>query len=366
MPEMLQRSTLLTNQQQRQNQHLLPGASASHASTSTAGEIDPHQPSSLPPWIHVNDESAPFLEPAPVVPNTRHYKVPAKYQPGRKLDSYRDAEPGLLSAPIADHQVRWTPFMQSGPNPREHRNQRLIRSDSWMRENVPIFDRGWEEEDEINPDSKRPGGFQGLLFRGKWLISPERQERSVRLFWRLLLKNAFVPLVFRLTVLAFSCGALGVAATIMQAVGRVNDDNDINNQCAVRASTYMGIIVPAIAIPYIGYVTWDEYTSKPLGLRSVAAKTLLLLCDLYFIVFSASNLSLAFSALFDDSWACFETGNQYIGDVLVDIPKTCPNNPVICYKQKALSGILLITLVAWLLCFSISVLRVVEKLRLDY
>lgn len=103
-----------------------------------------------------------------------------------------------------------------------------------------------------------------------------------------------------------------------------------------------------------------------LGLRSVAAKVLLLLCDLYFIVFSASNLSLAFSALFDGSWACFETGQMLIGQQYIDIPKTCPNNPNICYKQKALSGVLLVTLLAWLLCFSISVLRVVEKLRLEY
>lgn len=98
----------------------------------------------------------------------------------------------------------------------------------------------------------------------------------------------------------------------------------------------------------------------------MAAKTLLLLCDLYFIVFSASNLSLAFSALLDNSWACYETGMAIIGDVPVEIPKTCPNNQGICSKQKALSGVLIISLVAWLLCFSISVLRVVEKLRLDY
>jgi hypothetical protein len=78
-----------------------------------------------------------------------------------------------------------------------------------------------------------------------------------------LLKNAFVPLFFRLTVLAFSCAALGVAATILATVNRVNDDNDINNQCAARASTYMGIIVSSIAVPYVGYVTWDEYMSKP-------------------------------------------------------------------------------------------------------
>lgn len=77
------------------------------------------------------------------------------------------------------------------------------------------------------------------------------------------MKNAFVPLIFRLTVLAFSGAALGVSGTIMHKVDLVNKDPDPYNQCAVKASTYMGIIVSTIAIPYVAYVTWDEYMSKP-------------------------------------------------------------------------------------------------------
>ncbi|KXT13409.1 hypothetical protein AC579_9916 [Pseudocercospora musae] len=347
-----------------------PSEMPQHATTFEKVDNDPHQAETIPPWIHINenDEKAPFIQPAPVVPNTRHYKPPpTKYSPGRKLDSYRDAEPPLLSMPINVHQTRWIPFMQSGPNLRETRNQGVIMSWEWMGENVPIVKREWEEEDDLDPmGSNRLKGFKGIMYRGQWIISPERQQKSVEAFWRLLLKNAFVPLVFRLTVLAFCCAALGLGSTIYQSVREVNKDNDPYNQCAPRASTYMAIIVSTIAVPYISYITWDEYTSKPLGLRSVAAKTLLLLCDLYFIVFSASNLSLAIDALLDDSWACYETGAQVIGDVTLEIPKTCPNNEGICYKQKALSGVLVISLVAWLLCFSISVLRVVEKLRLDY
>ncbi|SMQ54734.1 unnamed protein product [Zymoseptoria tritici ST99CH_3D7] len=360
MPEMQQ-------QQQRSN-FLLAAATTNNAAAHAPTSSD--EPESIPPWVHINeqDEQAPFLSPAPVVPNSRHYKPPqGNYKPGRKLDQFRNAEPGLLSTRIDQHQQRWIPFMQSSPMPHEHRDIRIIRSPQWMEENVPISSRKWEPEDEISPETnRRLGGLKGFMFRGKWLISPERQEKTVKLYWRLLLKNAFVPLVFRITVLAFSCAALGVAGTILHAVNKVNGDNDINNQCAPRASTYMGIIVSAIAVPYVGYVTWDEYLSKPLGLRSVAAKTALLLCDLYFIVFSASNLSLAFSALEDDSWACFDANYQTVGDVQIQVPRTCPNNSSICSKQRALSGVLIITLVAWLLCFSISVLRVVEKLRLEY
>jgi len=87
------------------------------------------------------------------------------------------------------------------------------------------------------------------------------------------------------------------------------------------------------------------------------------LCDLYFIVFSASNLSLAFDALFDRRWACYEDLYTPVGAEQIRIPATCPDNPSICYKQKALGGVLIISLVAWLITFSISVMRVVEKLR---
>lgn len=143
--------------------------------------------------------------------------------------------------------------------------------------------------------------------------------------------------------------------------------NSQRDRYSLRGLCYLGrVFEQTVGHPIrIAYV-YPTLTCTRLGLRSVAAKTMLLLCDLYFIVFSASNLSLAFSALLDESWACFVEGYQEVGDVYLQIPRTCPNNRSICSKQRALSGVLIISLVAWLLCFSISVLRVVEKLRLEY
>lgn len=98
-------------------------------------------------------------------------------------------------------------------------------------------------------------------------------------------------------------------------------------------------------------------------MRSAFAKTSLLLVDLYFIIFAASNLSLAFDALFDHRWACY--ADMYVSvDSMANLPGLCPNNPTICYKQKALTSVLFLSLVTWLITFSISVMRVVEKLRL--
>lgn len=66
-----------------------------------------------------------------------------------------------------------------------------------------------------------------------------------------------------MTVLAFSAASLGIAGSMYNAIKRVNSDNDPFNQCVPRASTYMAIIVGSVAIPYLLYVTWDEYMAKP-------------------------------------------------------------------------------------------------------
>jgi hypothetical protein len=172
----------------QQQQHLLLPSSIAAAAAPEAQEHNPPPPESIPPWVHVNDgdEQAPlFAPPAPVVPNTRHYKPPSSnLKPGKRLDQYRSAEPGLLSAPIDEHQARWAPFMQSSPVLHEQRDVRIIRSPQWMEENVPISSRVWEPEDEVNPEAtRRLGGLQGIMLGGKWLISPERQERTVKFFW---------------------------------------------------------------------------------------------------------------------------------------------------------------------------------------
>lgn len=64
-------------------------------------------------------------------------------------------------------------------------------------------------------------------------------------------------------MLTFSATALGLAGRIYTNVKQVNNDGDLVNQCNDRASTNMAIVVGSIAIPYLGYVTWDEYMSKP-------------------------------------------------------------------------------------------------------
>jgi hypothetical protein len=142
-----------------------------------AEERDPHVPGSIPPWVHISSAEDDTLIPPPVRPNTRHYKPPpSHYKPGRKWDQIRTAEPPLMSAPIADHQTRWLPFMQSGPHPPWHEQGARLMSPEWMEDNVPITVRSWEEEDEALADKQEE-------LKGFWLLSPEKRERTVRLFW---------------------------------------------------------------------------------------------------------------------------------------------------------------------------------------
>ena len=54
--------------------------------------------------------------------------------------------------------------------------------EAWITENMPDLGADWHS------DLEREAGPQflsakGLMYKGKWLISPERQEKSVRLFW---------------------------------------------------------------------------------------------------------------------------------------------------------------------------------------
>ena len=105
----------------------------------------------------------------------------------------------------------------------------------------------------------------------------------------------------------------------------------------------MAIVVDVVAMPYILYITWDEYTGKPLGLRSPKAKIRLVLLDVFFIIFESANLSLAFAALTDGNGSCQNSGNGLNSDI--------------CGRVKALCGILMMALIAWSMTFAVSIFR---------
>jgi len=150
-----------------------------------------------------------------------------------------------------------------------------------------------------------------------------------------------MPLIFRVIVLSFSATALALSGSIFQHLRS-------DPACRKGASTYMALIVDAIALPYIIFITVDEYKAPPIGIRPSGQKLRLTLLDLLFIVFDAANLSLAFQALDDPQWVCHQS----------DI---CQVRMAICYRQRALAAVLLIALLAWLTTFIVSLLRLAAR-----
>lgn len=147
--------------------------------------------------------------------------------------------------------------------------------------------------------------------------------------------HPLVPLMFRMIVLTTSTIALGLSSSVFQLCRKYSYPQN--------PSTTMAIVVDVVAIPYILYITWDEYTGKPLGLRSPKAKIRLVLLDLFFVIFESANVALAFAALTDDNGTC-QVGNNGA-------------NHDICARVKALCGILTLALIGWSLTFAVSIFR---------
>ena len=198
---------------------------------------------------------------------------------------------------------------------------------------TPGYKKPWVG-DAPNQDPEKALGL--LHSKKKRLLWYQRAQRSI-------ISHPLVPLAFRLVVLTTSSIALGLSASIFHLTNRTTYSQ--------TASAVMAIIVDCIAIPYICYITWDEYTGKPLGLRPPKAKMRLVLLDVFFIIFESANLSLAFQAIQDSEGSCLagegETGNR--GTV----------NGNLCAREKALASILFAALVAWGLTFTVSMTRYV-------
>jgi hypothetical protein len=160
-----------------------------------------------------------------------------------------------------------------------------------------------------------------------------------------MIMHPLVPLAFRLTVLATSTIALALSASIYHLTR--------SSMFEQSPSSIMAIVVDVIALPYIGYITWDEYTGKPLGLRPPRTKIRLILLDLFFIIFESANLSLAFQTINDPDSPCLD-GNSRFSDA------------GICGEAKSLAAILFVALMAWTGTFTVSIFRCVVSLLFPY
>ncbi|KAF2849626.1 hypothetical protein T440DRAFT_518868 [Plenodomus tracheiphilus IPT5] len=298
----------------------------------------------LPRWIQSADEednadvTSHLLPRTPVSarPASHHYMpTPKSNVPGRKFDHVREGAPVTLSTPVSDSASKWKQFTQASNLDRPVSSRGQIVDDDWLKENMPDLEQKWEPIDSDDKEEK---------IKGFWLFNTTKRTRKLVRLHRTIMNHPMVPALIRMVVLTFSILALALASSIY----RRSD----NHSCDNNSSTWMAIIVDIVAIVYTVYITYDEYTSKPLGLRSHNAKMSLIFLDLAFIVFESANLSLAFQALTDDKWACVESAHE---------AQACPYTKSICQRQKGLTATLFIALLAWIGTFTISTLRLIHR-----
>ena len=238
---------------------------------------------------------------------------------GRKWDHLRSAEPVIVSGYLVSKPGSpWRSFVRSSeyghlPN-----------------EEAEIV--GVDMLDKLQP------GFNDPVHIPRFPdLEKTRRARTSAVYkraWNIILKHPLVPLAFRLTVLLTSIIALALSVRIYEI------ENVAVDSSAERTQAIVAIVVDTLAIPYIGYMTWDEYTGKPLGLRPPTEKISLILMDLFFIIFKSASTSLAFEAL------------VYHNSLQASVR----------YYSRALSAFQTVSLISWTMNFTVNVFRLVQKL----
>ncbi|KAJ4294760.1 hypothetical protein N0V88_004994 [Collariella sp. IMI 366227] len=239
---------------------------------------------------------------------------------GRKWDHLRSAEPVIVQRyHRAASDSPWRSFVRSS------------RYGHLPNEEAQVVDP--DELDRLQPDFNGPVEIPELNgFSGR---KPTRTKRLYKRVWLVILRHPLVPLAFRLTILLTSIIALALAVRIYNIEHRPD-----TRRSSELTQAIVAIVVDSVAIPYIGYMTWDEYTGKPLGLRATTQKIALVLMDLFFIIFKSASTALAFEAL-----VFHNSGDRRTREY-----------------SRALAAFQIIGLISWSFTLSVSVFRLVQKL----
>lgn len=190
-----------------------------------------------------------------------------------------------------------------------------------------------ETLDKLHPNFNRPvnqsmNPLDAKKSRRRRAIAPYKRV------WNFILRHPFSPLLFRMIVMITSLLALGIAGRIYHVEDAEHKDT------AERTQSIVAVVVDCVAVPYIGYMIWDEYTGKPIGLRSGVSKISLILLDLFFIIFKSASTALAFESL-----------------VYHNVTESSVRR-----LAKALATFMLIGLMSWTINFTVNIFRTVERL----
>lgn len=243
---------------------------------------------------------------------------------GRRWDHLRTDEPVIVPSssrvhPSMQNPLAWRDFLHSSTYGHAANDKSEVVDPSVLNELQPGFNK--KVEDPINPLDPRMSRHRRTLALSKRV-------------WYFAMRNPIVPLIFRLTVMVTSILALGIAARIFIL------ENGLDTESAERTQAIVAVVVDCIAIPYIGYMIYDEISGRPIGLRSAVSKMSLILLDLFFIVFKSASTALAFESV------------VYHNLKQADIRAL----------SKALAAFQLVGLIAWDMTFTVNIFRTVERL----
>ncbi|KAI2602835.1 hypothetical protein GGR54DRAFT_464828 [Hypoxylon sp. NC1633] len=258
-------------------------------------------------------------------------------KPGRRWDHLRTAEPVIMGlgyrAPNEDPYERWRDFIHSSSYGRNPDDGYEVVPYQVLEQQMPGLDKQVRSPfHPLDPKIKRMS----------------RKDTFIMRVSNFVLRHPIAPLIFRLIVLITTISALALASNIFQ---REDDPTTLNDNTPETSQALVAIVIDVVAIPYILYMIWDEYTGKPLGLRVAAQKVSLTLLDLIFIVLKSASTALAFEALVYHS-----------GDGLSTDASQAVTEKAALHLARGLAALTLVGLIAWILNFTISVFRLAEKL----
>ncbi|CAO1633722.1 unnamed protein product [Sympodiomycopsis kandeliae] len=181
-------------------------------------------------------------------------------------------------------------------------------------------------------------------------------------WWKgFLMRNPFVPLLFRAINISFTAATLAVAIRLWRVLHVQGAAN------AVGSSPVVGIIFAPLSLIHVGAQVWLEYFSRPIGLWAVKSKLSYQLIELVFISLWSAELALTFDNYATSSLVCVNWYSPYTttGGCSVTSQESplrdVQEKPYICRLQGALIGLTFTTLLAYVAVFAVSLFRTVVR-----
>lgn len=284
--------------------------------------------------------------------------------------------------PASDLNGSGEKIYQGGPSNYHPRSNNHIADDSSSSSNPAIYHY---------PDGMN---FRNVRQNAMYYMERKKKKWQPKIIY-ILLNNPLIPLTLRLFNFILSVIGLALACSIYV--------KSRHSQVDQQPSILMAIVVQSFALVYLTYISYDEYSGKPLGIRDFKEKMRLIMLDLLFILFSSANVSLAFNTLFDPMWLCRDekvavsfdpesvqelinslssvtgksaetvsnfyaratatlTGLNTEGNSVLAYLDPTPYDAGICQRQRGLVSFLIVILASWIVTFTISMFRLMERI----